>query len=365
MRSRWGIAVLAAWTTGTLACGVLTAAARIDDGTPARVAGVTLRNPRSVPLASGVAGAAGPQTGTAGSEGAGRLSAVTRDEAATAADLAEAFPPGSLGRLFPAQYTARQIASDPASAYWALIVGINDYAAPTADTVGSRPDARELRDHLRSLGWRSDHILVLTDRDATASAVIEAIRWLASKTDARSTVVFHYAGHEKPYPGDVDADGERRDVALWAADNRLIVDSRLARELGKVRAQRMWLHFAACRAGGFDDPGMAKRGRVLTYSSPEDELSYEDPQVGHSVFGYYTIVEGMVQGLGDADRDGDVTVEEAFRHAEALVWDHTGNRQHPILVDGVAGQLSLVPPEPDRPQEPREEPGCGLPFCAA
>lgn len=304
-----------------------------------------------------------PRAARAATPGSG-VSAVT-DERAWSAPRPEGparGPRDAFAAAFPAQASARQVEGDPASFSWALIVGINQYARPTQDTAGSRPDARVLRDHLRSLGWRSDHILLLADRDATAHGIVRAIRWLASRTDARSTVVFHYSGHERPHPGDADRDGEGRDVALWASDNRLVVDGRLGAELGRVRAARMWIHIAACRAGGFDDPGMSRPGRLITYSSPERELSYEDRLLRHSVFGYYTIVEAMAHGRGDANRDGTVTVEEAFAYARPLVVDHTGGRQHPLKVDRLPGQFSLRVPAAARPgPEPTRSP-CALPL---
>src|SRR5207248_502090 len=115
-----------------------------------------------------------------------------------------------------------------------------------------------LSSYLQKLGWRSDHIFLLRDLPATASHIVDAIRWLASKTDGSSTVVFHYAGHENWRPSSTEDGG--KEVAIWAADNRLIYEKTLGQELGRVRASRMWLDFATCRAAGFDEPGMVKSG---------------------------------------------------------------------------------------------------------
>jgi hypothetical protein len=256
--------------------------------------------------------------------GAQGLTPVTNENASAAGLARPARAPGDIGAMFPAQAQATADPTDPAGNYWALLIGINHYSAPTEDNVGSRPDAQTLRSYLLSLGWRDDHILLLTDTDATANRIVQAIRWLASKTDDSSVVVFHYSGHERPFSNDPDHDGERRDVALWASDNKLILDGTLGRELGKVRASRMWLHFAACRAGGFSDPVTVKDGRVATYSSPETELSYEDKNLRHSVFGYYVIAQGLRRGAGDLNHDGVVTVQEAFRFARPHVTRYTG-----------------------------------------
>lgn len=250
-------------------------------------------------------------------------------------------PRGSFAAAYPAQARATRT-TGPGGNFWALIIGINDYAGSTRDNIGSYQDATALRTHLLGLGWRSDHVLLIGNRSATRTRIIQGLQWLASKTDGASTVVFHYSGHERPYSSDVDGDGESRDVALWAADNKLIVDGDLGTMLGAVRAGKMWLNFAVCRAGGFDDPGTVKPGRLITYSSPEWELSYEDPAVGHSVFGYFSIVEGMRSQRADANGDELTTVQEAFAYARPRVINRTSNRQHPSMVDSYGRSFSLV-----------------------
>ncbi len=249
-----------------------------------------------------------------------------------------------INRYYSKQAAATQT-SDPATHSWALLIGINDYSGSTESNVGSRQDAESLNTYLQRLGWRSDHILLLRDLPATASHIVEAIRWLASKTDSSSTVIFHYAGHENWRPSSSEDTG--REVGIWAADNRMIYEKALGQELGRVRAAHMWLDFATCRAAGFDEPGMVKSGRVLTYSSTKSEFSYEDPSLHHSVFGWFVINQALVGKKGDANHDGKITVEEAFAYAKNRVANYTGGAQHPVIVDKAGGKMTLtIPPKP-------------------
>lgn len=300
-----------------------------------------------------------------GVTGPGSLVATDESSIAAASTTTAAATSGSakFAQKYPAQANATTDPSVPASNYWALLIGINDYAGSTRDNVGSYQDARDLRKYLLSLGWQSDHIALIANRDATAARIIQGIRWLASKTNSSSTVVFHYAGHEKPLRTSSDGDNEKRDVALWVADNKLITDGRLGKELGRVQAARMWIDLAVCRAGGFSDAGMIKSGRLLTFSSPESELSYEDPSLRHSVFGWYVIMEGLRQRLGDLNGDGTVTVEEAYKYARPHVIDRTSGRQHPKITDKLSGQLNLRPPAPPPPPPPPSESGSGGGTC--
>jgi hypothetical protein len=129
----------------------------------------------------------------------------------------------------------------------------------------------------------------------------------------------------------------------------------------------MWINLAVCRAGGFNDSGMVKTGRVVTFSSPETELSYEDPSVHHSVMGWYLIVEGMISGRADSNHDHVVTVEEAFGYARPRIQDRTRGAQDPFIKDSLSGSLSLIPPSPEQPAQSSEPPppDCGILGCSA
>lgn len=282
---------------------------------------------------------------------------------------------------FPAQEAAGQDPRDPATTRWAVLVGINDHYGRTRDNVGSRQDAEDLHGHLIDLGWRSDHIVLLTDRTATRERIEQSIAWLARKTDGDSVAVFHYSGHTKQWHGwDPDRDGEVPDEALWPADNDHMTDRELTDRLGQVRAGRLWIDIGACEAAGYADPGMLQDGRLLTFSSQESEKSYEDPSVSNSVWGYYLVDRGLRQGEADADGDGDVTVQEAFDFAAPRAAQRTANGsngpQHPVVHDR-AGAFSLrIPPPPPPEEEPSDEEDggdgdddggddgdCGLPIC--
>ncbi|MGH6784763.1 MAG: caspase family protein, partial [Sphingomicrobium sp.] len=239
---------------------------------------------------------------------------------------------------------ARQIDGQPNTFYWAVIVGISDYAGRTQDLPGSANDAYALRDHLKRLGWRDDHIFLVTNRGATRDNILKGIRWLASKTNNRSAAIFHFSGHELPTRTTADGDNETQDVQIRTHDNRFIIDGDLGREMGRVKAARMWIDLSLCRAGGFNDAGMYKAGRVITYASPQKELAYEDSGIRHSVFSYHQIVEGMARKKADRNRDGQVTVEEAFWYSRQPVWNWTRSKQHPAISDQLSGDFSITPP---------------------
>jgi hypothetical protein len=276
---------------------------------------------------------------------------------------------GWIGQAYPNQAKASQSNDSPSTMYWALLIGINEYSGGTENNVGSRQDVESLAQYLVKAGWRTDHIITIKDRNATAAHIIDGIRWLASKTNSSSTVIFQYAGHENWTRTNSDGDSEGRDVEIWATNNRYIIDGTLGRELGRVQAARMWLDFATCRAQGFSDAGMIKPGRILTYSSPENEFSYEDPRLHHSVFGYFLIVEGILNRKADTSpHDGKVTVEEAFNYARPRVASYTRGAQHPVMIDKVPGTMLLIVPPKSKPKpssspSPSPSPSTGPKTC--
>lgn len=244
----------------------------------------------------------------------------------------------------------------------ALLVGINDYAGGTDDTVTAVGDVLDVRDLLLREGWPADQIRVLTDRAASAQAIRDGLRWLGDASTDSSFTVFHYSGHVKQQGGDLDRDGEALDEYLWSADNVFLADRELKGWVDRIRG-RSWIDIAGCEASGFDD-GISGPSRLFTASSLEHEKSYEHPAWGNSVFTGLMVDQGMLKRQADANRDGVVSLQEAFHRAADQAPRVTANQshgpQHPLLAggDGTQWYLGARPPaapsaEPAKPERQR------------
>jgi uncharacterized caspase-like protein len=108
--------------------------------------------------------------------------------------------------------------------------------------------------------------------------------------------------------------------------------------LGAIPAGRLWASLQGCHAEGLRAAGMEGPGRIITYSSRTPEKSYEDPEVGHSVQGYYLFNEGLGHRWADEDGNGRVSVQEAWRWAAPRAHTRTANRQTPVISDGSGGR---------------------------
>lgn len=241
---------------------------------------------------------------------------------------------------------------------FALIVGVSDYAGRTKSTVAGAADAEDFRVALLQNGFREDHIITLTETRATAANIRAGLQWLVDRSSENSFSVFHFSGHVKQMGGDRDRDGEKLDEYLWPHDNRFISDAELA---GKIRELRglSWTDIAGCEGAGFDDNLSGPR-RLFTASSTETEKSYEFPQWNNSIFTGLEIDEAFLQGLGDRDGNGKVSIQEAFAHAHEQAPQLTARQkrgaQHPQSAGGSGPEWFLDGP-PTPPPPPAPEPG--------
>ena len=221
---------------------------------------------------------------------------------------------------------------------WALLVGVTDYRSPVHDTVGGAQDAKVVRDTLLRAGWRSDHIRILTDGQATGKALQDGLSWLIARSSASTFSVFHYSGHVK------QRDGHEY---LWPVDNAFYSDTSLATAMKRVRGNS-WTSISGCEAGGFND-GLASRNRLFTASSDVYEKSYEYPEWKMSVWTGVLWDQGLRRKQSDLNRDGIITVQEAFKWGAPRATQITKNQrphgpQHPELFGGYGAWRLDAPP---------------------
>jgi len=264
---------------------------------------------------------------------------------------------GVLGGLAVASSAAA--APGPVADRWALIVGVDHFQGATRPNFGAVNDAADFRQALLKAGWADDHIRVLTDGGARAADIRAGLQWLVDHSSPSSLSVVHYSGHVKQV-GSTEY--------LWPHDNSFIADTELASSVRQLKGQA-WVDISGCEAAGFDE-GISGPTRLFTASSGSTEKSYESPDLGHSVFSFLLVQKAILQGEGDADHDGRVTVQEAFAYAAARAPQISAGQaqgaQHPVMsggdgalfLDGQGAAVAAAPaPTPTRAKQ------CFLIFC--
>ncbi len=236
---------------------------------------------------------------------------------------------------------------------WAVVIGISQYQGKTQPTPGSAGDAALVREALLRNGWPDANIMMLVDQAATADAIRGALAWLVERSTDASFSVVSYSGHVKQKPNDAarDGDQEGNDEFWWPTDNLHIADGEIAGYLRQIKGDS-WITIAGCEAAGFDD-GVSGPRTLFTAASQEDEKGYERGDWKQSVFHGLMFDQGLLNGAGDADGNGAVSIQEAFDHAAREAPEMTKEQrfgpQHPYIAGGDGIQWFLSPPKPPKP----------------
>ncbi|MBM4122338.1 MAG: hypothetical protein FJ249_07085 [Nitrospira sp.] len=80
-------------------------------------------------------------------------------------------------------------------------------------------------------------------------------------------------------------------------------------------------------------------GRVILSASGPNELSQENPNLGHGVFTYYLLK--ALRGEADSNQDGFVSVPEAYAYVSREVPRATDQKQRPVLKGEQSGEIIL------------------------
>jgi hypothetical protein len=203
----------------------------------------------------------------------------------------------------------------PAVDKWAVIIGIADYQGTANDLLYPDDDATDMYNYLRSKGYPSNNIRLLTNKKATANNIIAAIDWMNSKeTKTTSECVFFYSGHGTTYDGYNDGDTEYTDEAIVSCNLYIILDGQIRTKFSTFTSQKILFIFDSCFSGGMDDligayTGNTINGRVVDAACDEDQLSWDgNSAMKNGVFTYY-----YMQGLSTYNN-----AEDAMTYATPL-----------------------------------------------
>ncbi len=227
---------------------------------------------------------------------------------------------------------------------FALVVGINDYAGSTHDTVGGVGDVLAVRRALIGSGWQSSHILTLTDGQATAAGIRAGLEWLRVHSSPQTFSLFHYSGHVCIASRGPCASGHEY---LWSQDNTFITDTEVVSSLKRVQGHQ-WMDLSACEGGGFDD-GYSSPTRMFTSASQANETAYEEPRWNKSVWSGLAWDYGYNQGLADPNgKSLHATIGQFASYAVAQAPNYTSKQprgaQHPVFRGGSPAWTLAAPP---------------------
>jgi hypothetical protein len=248
---------------------------------------------------------------------------------------------------------------------WAVIVGISRYKAVQPLRYADK-DALAFHDYLANyIGIPQEQTTLLLNDQATLMNLKRTLGTeLRRKAGEKDTVIVYYAGHGAP-EADASAgddDGLEKYIVPYDADPRDLYTTGLPmREIEtifqRLAPERVIFISDSCYSGATAGRTFATasrravvsenflsrlskgKGRIVLSASKASEVSEEREDLGHGVFTYY-LLEGL-RGKADADKDGIITVDEAYGYVSKKVPEVTGQNQHPVKKGEVEGQLVL------------------------
>jgi len=209
--------------------------------------------------------------------------------------------------------------ADEAVATYAIVVGSNAGGPGQTELRYAEDDARRVGSLLVELGgYRADQVDVVVH--PTPDQLRARINALADKLNAdlaagrQSRVFFYYSGHARATALDLGSDElllaelRQRLFQLPAKLTVVVLDACQSGAFSRVKGAQPAADFSFNSRQQLDATGVA----VLA-SSSGSELSQESEQLKSSYFTHHLLVG--LRGASDANRDGLVTIDEAYRYA--------------------------------------------------
>ncbi len=218
---------------------------------------------------------------------------------------------------------------------WGVFVGISTYQNYLGSAYGDN-DARELSEKL-SPTWGSSHVRLLTNSQATKSAILSAIDWLATNADINDTVILFYSSYVWGFDSSHDY------LSTYDCTSSLstgISSSELANSFRSIKAGKITIIFNYFYTRDLLN-ALTDSGRVILMCSPSDGSWWWNNSFQHSVFTYYILQALDKFDTTDTNNDYELSAEEIYEYASPLTTDEHSD-QHPVLDDRYSGELPLI-----------------------
>ncbi|MCF8243535.1 MAG: tetratricopeptide repeat protein [Saprospiraceae bacterium] len=247
----------------------------------------------------------------------------------------------------------------------AVVIGISDYQSPDIpDLRFANKDAEAFANFLRSPAGGSldgDHLKLLTNQNATAGRIAEALDGLIEQAKEGDQVIIYFSGH-----GDVEGKklSQPGFLLCWDSPSRVYMGGgtyslaylqEIVSTLSVQNRAKVVVITDACHTGKLSgsqiggaqltSANLAKQyaNEVKILSCQPNEFSLEGEQWGggRGVFSYH-LVDGLF-GLADRNGDGTVTVGELDRYLEDHVTAEAAPQsQVPMLLGNRTERLAAV-----------------------
>lgn len=248
---------------------------------------------------------------------------------------------------------------------YGILVGTNVGGAGQQTLRYAEDDARKMAEVLRQLGrYGNPDLRVLVRPDG--AKLLSTIDDVAAKMRAhqakgeQAVLVFYYSGHARA--GSFSLGGEELGVATLREKLRqipstltlVVLDACQSGQFARIKGVEAAADFSFNSVSRLTTKGIA-----VMASSSAQELSQESDELHSSYFTHHLIV--ALRGAADADGDGRVSLDEAYRYAYRRTLASTSQTQvggqHVTLDTDLAGQGDVAVTYPADAKSQLELPG--------
>lgn len=238
----------------------------------------------------------------------------------------------------------------PVKDKWALVIGISNFEDPSLNLKYAAKDATDFHNYLvNEAHFKSDHVKLLTDKQATRQAIVENLgdKWLKRLANPDDLVVIYISTHGSSAKAEAGSanfiiphDGNLDNLVF----NGIPMQWLTAGIKDMVHCNRVVLLMDVCHGGAIADGGKGIRrseielepqklvtgeGQIVVASSQADQISWESKQYPNGVF-THRLLEGL-------RKNGDkTTIKDAYSYMRERVTEEVlrdrARFQTPVLV---------------------------------
>ena len=211
---------------------------------------------------------------------------------------------------------------------YVVSVGIADYPGKENDLRISDNDAKTIAKVF--LATKDVSVKVLTNEDATQSALLSTMHTLFEDAQIDDAVVLYFSGHGTP-------------GALVCHDG-LLTYQHIFKMLKGCKASRKIIIADACFSGKMRTTSQQTSSynsqNVMLFLSSRTNETSQETKFKNSLFTIF--LERGLRGGADKNRDRQITARELYDFVHKGVIDASGNKQHPVMWGKFDNNMTII-----------------------
>lgn len=214
------------------------------------------------------------------------------------------------------------------SKVYVVSIGIADYPGKENDLRISDNDAKTIAKVF--LATKDASVKVLTNEDATQSALLSTMHTLFEDAQSNDAIVLYFSGHGTP-------------GALVCHDG-LLTYQHIFKMLKGCKASRKIIIADACFSGKMRTTRQQSNNynsqNVMLFLSSRTNETSQETQYKNSLFTIF--LERGLRGGADKDRNRQITAREIFEFVHDGVTKASGEKQHPVMWGKFDNNMTII-----------------------